>query len=73
MVRDPGKVTDARIGDTPAEPAARHVVMLRDGAITTGCLSDPEPICETFVRGVEGLLQRHAVSMSSPGTDTAQA
>jgi AcrR family transcriptional regulator len=38
------------------EPAARHFVMLRDGAMTAGCLTDPEPICETFLRGVEGLL-----------------
>ncbi|MBP2329131.1 hypothetical protein JOF56_009516 [Kibdelosporangium banguiense] len=63
----------ARIGDAPAEPAARHVVMLRDGAMATGCLSDPEPICDTFLLGVDGLLQLHAASMSLPGTDTAQA
>ena len=61
----------ARIGNAPAEPAARHVVMLRDGAMATGCLSDPEPICETFLQGVEALLQLHAAS--SPGADTAQA
>ena len=48
----------ARIGDAPAEPAARHVVMLRDGAMATGCLSDPEPICTTFLEGVEGLLRQ---------------
>ncbi|MET0134975.1 MAG: TetR/AcrR family transcriptional regulator [Kibdelosporangium sp.] len=60
----------ARIADAPAEPAARHFVMLRDGAMATGCLSDPEPICETFLQGVEGLLQLHA-SMSSPGTAQA--
>ncbi|MFJ6674759.1 TetR/AcrR family transcriptional regulator [Actinosynnema sp. NPDC091369] len=53
-------ITDllARIGDAPAEPAARHVVMLRDGAMATGCLSDPEPICATFLEGVEGLLRQ---------------
>lgn len=38
------------------EPAARHFVMLRDGAMTAGCLTDPEPVCDTFLRGVEGLL-----------------
>ncbi len=63
----------ARIGDAPAEPAARHVVMLRDGAMASGCLSDPEPICETFLHGVESLLQVHAAAKSSPDTDTAQA
>lgn len=44
-------------GKPDAEPAARHFVMLRDGAMTAGCLSDPKPICETFLRGIEGLLK----------------
>lgn len=44
------------IGKIDPEPAARHFVMLRDGAMTAGCLTDPQPICETFLRGVEGLL-----------------
>jgi AcrR family transcriptional regulator len=44
------------IGKDDAEPAARHFVMLRDGAMTAGCLTDPQPICATFLRGVEGLL-----------------
>ncbi|GAA1596935.1 MULTISPECIES: TetR/AcrR family transcriptional regulator [Kribbella] len=43
-------------GKPDSEPAARHFVMLRDGAMTAGCLSDPDPICETFHRGVDGLL-----------------
>lgn len=38
------------------EPAARHFIMLRDGAMTAGCLTDPGPVCDTFLRGVEGLL-----------------
>jgi AcrR family transcriptional regulator len=52
-------VTDllARTGETAPEPAARHFVMLRDGAMAAGCLTDPEPICETFLRGVEGILR----------------
>ena len=45
----------------PAEPAARHFVMLRDGAMAAGCLYDPELVCETFLRGVDGLLQAHAL------------
>ncbi len=55
-------VTDllARIGETPAELAARHYVMLRDGAMAAGCLFDPKLVCETFLRGVDGLLQAHA-------------
>jgi AcrR family transcriptional regulator len=46
-----------QVGERPAEPAARHFVMLRDGAMAAGCLSDPEPVGETFVDGVEGLLR----------------
>jgi AcrR family transcriptional regulator len=52
-------VTDvlARIGDLPAEPAGRHFVMLRDGAMAAGCLADPAEVCETFLRGVDELLR----------------
>lgn len=50
----------ARIREAPAELAARHFVMLRDGAMAAGCLFDPALICETFLRGVDGLLQAHA-------------
>ncbi|MEU4286868.1 TetR/AcrR family transcriptional regulator [Kribbella sp. NPDC026596] len=45
------------IGKIDPEPAARHFVMLRDGAMAAGCLTDPKPICETFLRGIEGLLK----------------
>jgi AcrR family transcriptional regulator len=44
-------------GKPDPEPAARHFVMLRDGAMAAGCLTDPKPICETFLRGTEGLLK----------------
>ncbi|WP_018549620.1 TetR/AcrR family transcriptional regulator [Streptomyces sp. LaPpAH-108] len=44
-------------GDSSAEAAARHLVMLRDGAMVSGCLSDPELVSETFLRGVEGILR----------------
>jgi AcrR family transcriptional regulator len=50
----------ARVGEAPAEPAARHFVMLRDGAMAAGCLFDPDLICETFLRGVDDLLHAHA-------------
>lgn len=43
-------------GKIDPEPAARHFVMLRDGAMAAGCLTDPEPIAATFLRGIEGLL-----------------
>jgi AcrR family transcriptional regulator len=46
----------ARVGDTPAELHGRHFVMLRDGAMASGCLSDPGPIGDTFLDAVEGIL-----------------
>jgi AcrR family transcriptional regulator len=51
-------VTDllSAVGEAPPEPAARHFVMLRDGAMASGCLTDPGPVCETFLLGVDGLL-----------------
>ncbi|MFD6421937.1 TetR/AcrR family transcriptional regulator [Streptomyces sp. NPDC060198] len=47
----------AETGDPAAAPAGRHLVMLRDGAMVSGCLSDPAAVSETFLRGVEGLLR----------------
>ena len=49
----------ARIQQDSAEPAAQHFVMLRDGAMAAGCLFDPATICDTFLRGVEGLVRTH--------------
>ncbi|MFB7497601.1 TetR/AcrR family transcriptional regulator [Streptomyces sp. NPDC056161] len=43
-------------GKPDPEPAARHFVMLRDGAMSAGCLADPALVRETFLRGIEGLL-----------------
>ena len=53
-----GTITEilAGIDGIDPGPAARHFVMLRDGAMAAGCLTDPAPICETFLLGVEGLL-----------------
>ena len=48
------------IQKTKAEAAAQHFVMLRDGAMAAGCLFDPVQICETFLRGTEGLVRTHA-------------
>ncbi|MDT0405084.1 MULTISPECIES: TetR/AcrR family transcriptional regulator [Streptomyces] len=50
----------AEIREQPAERAARHFVMMRDGAMAAGCLFDPALVCETFLHGVEGLLKAHA-------------
>ncbi|MBI0300787.1 TetR family transcriptional regulator, partial [Streptomyces sp. PRKS01-29] len=47
----------AQVGDAPADEAARHLVMLRDGAMAAGCLFDPKLISETFLQGVEGILR----------------
>jgi AcrR family transcriptional regulator len=58
-----GAVTDllGRVGDGPGGPAGRHFVMLRDGAMVAGCLSEPDAVCTTFLDGVEGLLWSRSV------------
>ncbi|MFE5240383.1 MULTISPECIES: TetR/AcrR family transcriptional regulator [unclassified Streptomyces] len=50
----------AQTGSAPPGPAGRHLVMLRDGAMACGCLSDPELVSETFLQGVEGILHARA-------------
>ncbi|MEW1889489.1 MULTISPECIES: TetR/AcrR family transcriptional regulator [unclassified Streptomyces] len=50
------------IREEPADRAARHFVMLRDGAMAAGCLFDPELVSETFLNGVEGLLKAQATA-----------
>ncbi|MEU7875210.1 TetR/AcrR family transcriptional regulator [Dactylosporangium sp. NPDC049140] len=55
----------AHIQKTQAEAAAQHFVMLRDGAMAAGCLFDPVLICETFLRGVDGLVRTHAARQPS--------
>ena len=47
-----------------ADADARHLVMLRDGAMAAGCLFDAELISETFLHAVEGLLQTRTASLS---------
>jgi AcrR family transcriptional regulator len=59
----------ARIRKSGAGPAARHFVMMRDGAMAAGCLLDPTMIGETFLRGVEGLLQVYAAGDYSGPAD----
>ncbi|WP_063058217.1 TetR/AcrR family transcriptional regulator [Nocardia sienata] len=58
----------ADVGDTDPAPAARHFVMLRDGAMAAGCLTDPDPICETFLLGIEGLLDSRVRTRREPAT-----
>lgn len=47
----------AQVHEPTADPAARHFVMLRDGAMAAGCLFDPALVSETFLHGIEGLLR----------------
>ncbi|WP_028808742.1 TetR/AcrR family transcriptional regulator [Streptomyces canus] len=65
----------AKVREAPAEVAAHHFVMMRDGATAAGCLFDPSIVCETFLRGVDVLLRAHAAApyaepniMSATGT-----
>ncbi len=39
-----------------SDDAARQFVMLRDGAMAAGCLSDPKTVSATFLAAVESLL-----------------
>ncbi|GGZ30876.1 TetR/AcrR family transcriptional regulator [Streptomyces poonensis] len=55
----------AQTGHGPADAAGRHLVMLRDGAMAAGCLFDPKLISETFLQGVEELLQARTTPTSS--------
>lgn len=57
----------ALIRKDDAGPAAKHFVMLRDGAMAAGCLSDAEAVCETFLRGVEGLLRVFTAEAEASG------
>ncbi|WP_434445492.1 TetR/AcrR family transcriptional regulator [Lentzea sp. E54] len=52
-------ITDlfAQTEETSAESAGRHFVMLRDGAMAEGCLTDSTEVGKTFLAGVEGLLR----------------
>jgi AcrR family transcriptional regulator len=50
----------AQVHEETADPAARHFVMLRDGAMAAGCLFDSALVVETFLRGIEGLLRINA-------------
>ncbi|WP_329454548.1 TetR/AcrR family transcriptional regulator [Streptomyces sp. NBC_01497] len=65
-------VTDllAQTGDAPAEAAGRHLVMLRDGAMAAGCLFDPLLVSETFLHGVDGILQART---AAPPADSRTA
>ena len=52
------------VGATPADGAARHVVMLRDGAMVAGYLSDRAVAGQTLRRGIEGILEVTARELS---------
>ncbi|MFE0531234.1 TetR/AcrR family transcriptional regulator [Micromonospora parva] len=55
----------AQVDKETADPAARHFVMLRDGAMAAGCLADPTMVSETFLSGIEGLLRINAQRQSA--------
>jgi AcrR family transcriptional regulator len=48
-----------QVAEDSSDAAARHFVMLRDGAMAAGCLFDPALVADTFLRGVEGLVRVH--------------
>lgn len=59
----------ADAGHTLPGNAARHFVMLRDGAMTAGSLDGPVVARRTFRRGVEGLLRSIALEPAEPHED----
>jgi AcrR family transcriptional regulator len=60
----------ASAGHPQPDLAARHYVMLRDGATTAGHLGDPSQARDTFQRGLAGLL---GFIDDTAGTDGATA
>jgi AcrR family transcriptional regulator len=59
----------AEAGHPEPGNAARHFVMLRDGAMTAGYLGSSTTATRTFNRGVEGLLRSIDVPSLIPGDD----
>lgn len=59
----------AAIRQENAEPVTRHFVMLRDGAMAAGCLFDPKQISDTFLRGIDGLIDNHTTRRSAQTPD----
>jgi AcrR family transcriptional regulator len=49
----------AQTSESAPESAGRHFVMLRDGVMAAGCLGDPIEAGDTFIRGIEGLIEIH--------------
>ncbi|WP_033344338.1 TetR/AcrR family transcriptional regulator [Catenuloplanes japonicus] len=48
-----------RVPDVDSALLARRFVMLRDGAMASGCLSGSGDVADTLLSGIEDLLQRH--------------
>ncbi|MBM0279609.1 TetR/AcrR family transcriptional regulator [Micromonospora tarensis] len=55
----------AQVHEATADAAARHFVMLRDGAMAAGCLFNPALVSETFLHGTQGLLRINAERQST--------
>ena len=61
----------AQVAEDSSDAAARHFVMLRDGAMAAGCLFDPGLVVETFLRGIEGLVRIHGQRQRPPSASAA--
>ena len=59
----------AEAGHAHPGNAARHFVMLRDGAMSAGYLESATVARRTFGRGVEGLLRSIEMEPVAPGED----
>ena len=63
----------AEAGHQTPGNAARHFVMLRDGAMTAGSLDSPTSAKRTFNRGVEGLIRSVETGPLTDGGDSDAA
>jgi AcrR family transcriptional regulator len=58
---------------TAPDPTARHFIMLRDGAMAAGSLTDPKPIGRTLLRGIDGLLKYRNAHATPQATESEGA
>lgn len=54
-----------RLRQEPSEAGAQFFVLIRDGAMTAGCLANRDAVCEAFMRGVDAMLTYRPIAEST--------